>query len=120
PEKVVADQEAYYRANVHRVLANEPLVNFAREIARTRKVAVASGGVWETVIGTLKAIGVRDLFDVIVTQDQVKRGKPAPDLFLEAARRMEVDPTKCLVFEDGLLGLEAAKAAGMKAVFVPT
>ena len=63
-------------------------------------------------------IGIADLFDVIVTQDDVKKSKPAPDLFLLAAERMIVAPEKCLVFEDSQLGIEAAKKAGMQSVFV--
>lgn len=118
PEKVVADQEAYYRENLHRVPANEPVAAFARRISQTHPVAVASGGVWDTVTRTLEAIGLREVFNVIVTQDQVRNSKPAPDLFLEAARRLNVRPEKCLVFEDGQLGMQAAAAAGMQAVLV--
>lgn len=118
PEKVVDDQEAYYRDNLHRVPPNQPVVDFALRVAKTHPVAVASGGVWETVTKTLSAIGLRELFPVIVTQDQVERSKPAPDLFLEAARRMEVDPKNCLVIEDGQLGIEGAKAAGMEAILI--
>jgi HAD superfamily hydrolase (TIGR01509 family) len=49
----------------------------------------------------------------------VKQGKPAPDMFLLAAERMGIEPRECLVLEDGNSGLEAAKAAGMQAVFIP-
>ena len=118
PESVVAAQEAYYRDNLHRVPPNRPVVDFAKRVAQTHPVSVASGGVWETVTKTLEAIGLRELFDIVVTQDQVERSKPAPDLFLEAARRMGVEPSKCLVFEDGQLGMQAAAAAGMHAVLV--
>lgn len=118
PEKVVEDQEAYYRDNLHRVPPNQPVVDFAKRVAQTHPVSVASGGVWETVTKTLDAIGLRELFQAIVTQDQVERSKPAPDLFLEAARRMNVDPEQCLVIEDGQLGMEAARAAGMEAVLI--
>ena len=118
PESVVAAQEAYYRDNLHRVPPNRLVVDFAKRVAQTHPVSVASGGVWETVTKTLEAIGLRELFDIVVTQDQVERSKPAPDLFLEAARRMGVEPSKCLVFEDGQLGMQAAAAAGMHAVLV--
>ena len=87
-------------------------------MAKTHPVSVASGGVWETVTKTLEAIQMHDVFEIVVTQDQVKRSKPAPDLFLEAAKRMGVEPSKCLVFEDGQLGIQAAEAAGMQAVLV--
>ena len=118
PEKVVADQEAFYRRNLHRVPPNRPVVDFCKRVARSRPVAVASGGRWETVTQTLDAIGLRGLFQAIVTQDQVERGKPAPDLFLEAARRIGVEPSKCLAIEDGQLGIQAAKAAGMAAILI--
>jgi pseudouridine 5'-phosphatase len=59
------------------------------------------------------------LFSAIVTGDQVQCGKPAPDIFLEAARRLDVDPLNCLVFEDSPTGVQAAIAAGMNVVWIP-
>ena len=76
------------------------------------------GGVKKTVIATMNAIGITELFETIVTQDDVKNSKPSPDLFLLAAEEMGVDPTRCLVFEDSQLGIEAAKNAGMKSVLI--
>lgn len=64
--------------------------------------------------------GWKELFSVILGSDQVLSGKPSPDLCLEAAKRMSVDPGKCLVIEDSLIGVKAAKAAGMKVVVVPS
>lgn len=58
-------------------------------------------------------------FPVVVTGEQVARSKPAPDIFLEAARRLDVRPAACVAFEDSDLGLEAALAAGMRAIAVP-
>ena len=58
-------------------------------------------------------------FPVVVTGEQVARSKPAPDIFLEAARRLDVPPQACVAFEDSDLGLEAALAAGMRAIAVP-
>ncbi|XP_057506189.1 bifunctional riboflavin kinase/FMN phosphatase-like isoform X2 [Actinidia eriantha] len=62
----------------------------------------------------------REYFSVILGSDQVKSGKPSPDIFLEAANKMGVDAIHCLVIEDSLTGVKAGKAAGMKVVAVPT
>ncbi|MEM0895926.1 MAG: HAD family phosphatase [Verrucomicrobiota bacterium] len=118
PVQVVDDQEDYYLANLDRVVPYVPVVEFARSMAATHPVSVASGGTRKTVSMTMEAVGVGDLFEVVVTQEDVTRSKPAPDLFLLAAERMGVEPTKCLVFEDSRLGIEAAEAAGMASVFV--
>ncbi|GAB2285424.1 hypothetical protein Dimus_019875 [Dionaea muscipula] len=64
--------------------------------------------------------GWKECFSAILGSDQVKSGKPAPDLYIEAATRMEVDAADCLVIEDSLIGVKAAKAAGMKVVAVPS
>jgi beta-phosphoglucomutase family hydrolase len=81
-------------------------------------MAVASGGT-EKIIGmVLEKIGVRHLFDAIVTSEMVKNQKPAPDIFLEAARRIGVDPKFCRGYEDTDLGMTAIRSAGMDAVDV--
>ncbi|XAR49550.1 Riboflavin kinase [Bertholletia excelsa] len=64
--------------------------------------------------------GWREYFSVILGSDQVKSGKPSPDIFLEAASKMGVDAVHCLVIEDSLVGVKAGKAAGMKVVAVPS
>jgi HAD superfamily hydrolase (TIGR01509 family) len=66
----------------------------------------------------LAALGLSQFFQVIITADDDVRPKPAPDIFLEAARRLRVEPEHCQVFEDGDLGLEAARIAGMLATDV--
>lgn len=63
--------------------------------------------------------GWKECFSVILGSNQVKSGKPSPDIFLEAAKRMCIDSARCLVIEDSLVGVTAAKAAGMKVVAVP-
>ncbi|HEY9890174.1 MAG TPA: HAD family phosphatase [Candidatus Obscuribacterales bacterium] len=67
----------------------------------------------------LTVAGIRDRFTTLVTVDQVGIGKPAPDIFLEAARRLGVTPAECLVLEDSNAGVQAAIAAGMGVVMVP-
>jgi beta-phosphoglucomutase-like phosphatase (HAD superfamily) len=118
PQQVVADQEEYYFGNLARVVPYAPVVEFARKVSLTHPVSVASGGTRDTVTRTMQAIGILDLFPVVVTQEDVTRSKPAPDIFLLAAEKMGVPAEKCLVFEDSHLGVQAAQSAGMASVFV--
>ena len=76
-------------------------------------VALATSAPEPNVLHTLTELGLTGDFPIIVRGDQVPRGKPAPDVFLEAARRLNVTPADCLVFEDAPMGVEAGKAAGM-------
>ena len=66
----------------------------------------------------LEHLKIRHLFDAVVTSEMVKHQKPAPDIFLEAARRIGVDPKFCRAYEDTDLGMTAIRAAGMEAVDV--
>jgi beta-phosphoglucomutase-like phosphatase (HAD superfamily) len=119
PTLVAADQRACYDLLALEVRPLDEVVAYARERAAAGfPVSVASGGDAPTVRQTLRTIGVSDLFPVVVTAEEVAHGKPAPDLFLLAAKRMGVAPEQCLVFEDSLLGIEAAERAGMRAVLV--
>jgi beta-phosphoglucomutase-like phosphatase (HAD superfamily) len=68
---------------------------------------------------TLDALGIRDLFEVVVSGTEVARSKPAPDVFLETARRLGILPARCLVIEDSRNGMLGARAAGMRCAVVP-
>lgn len=81
-------------------------------------MALASGGTRTNCTLTVHLLGLKEHLPVIVTCEDVEHGKPAPDVFLEAARRMGVDPAKCVVFEDADLGVQAGHAAGMKVIDV--
>lgn len=96
----------------------EPVVEFARKVAKSHPVSIASGGTSDIVHPMLKLTGLADIFPVVVSADDVVHGKPAPDMFLLAAQKMGVEPTRCLVFEDAEPGMRAAEAAGMKWVRV--
>jgi HAD superfamily hydrolase (TIGR01509 family) len=78
------------------------------------KIGVVSGGRKETVQKTLKILGVDHLVQSLVCAGDTERGKPYPDPFLLAAKQLGVVPEKCIVFEDGQAGVEAAITAGMK------
>jgi beta-phosphoglucomutase-like phosphatase (HAD superfamily) len=82
-------------------------------------MAAASSSVGRLVRGVLEGLGLAPNFDVIVSGDDVVNPKPAPDIFLEAARRLGVEPSGCVVLEDSLAGTTAAHAAGMQVVAVP-
>jgi HAD superfamily hydrolase (TIGR01509 family) len=100
----------------------DEVINFAQKVAASRPVAIATGGTPDVALPALEAAGLTALFPIVVTPLDVApgRGKPAPDMFLEAARRMGVAPGDCLVFEDAEPGLVAARAAGMAVVHVPS
>ena len=83
------------------------------------RCALATGKARWRLDEHLARLGIADRFDVIVTAEEVANGKPAPDIFLEAARRLGVDPGACVVLEDSVPGCQAAHAAGMVAVACP-
>ena len=97
-------------------------VSAVAEVARRNRgkvpMAVATGNVRALATSTLERIGMEDWFDTLVTSEDVERGKPHPDIFLEAARRLGVEPSDCLVYEDSDLGVTAARRAGMDYVDV--
>jgi HAD superfamily hydrolase (TIGR01509 family) len=98
----------------------QPVVDFARKLHGKLPMSVASGGPKPVVKKTLELMHLTDLFPVVVTPEDVAHGKPAPDMFLLAAKKMGVPPERCLVFEDAGPGFEAAMAAGMQYVRVPS
>jgi len=81
--------------------------------------AIASSGIRRYVEAVLRVNGLLERFSVIITGDQVARGKPAPDVFLAAAQALNVEPQFCLALEDAPAGVQAAKAAGMTCIAVP-
>lgn len=84
------------------------------------KKAIASGSSKQNIIAILKSIGILDEFAEIVSGEEVAFPKPAPDIFLEAARRINITPAQCLVIEDTEHGVNAAKSAGMKCIALLT
>ena len=118
---VMAAKEPYYQSHRQEMEAIDPVVDFARELhAAGKPLAVASGGSRADVLWTLEHLRINHLFHAVLTADDVPRAKPAPDLFLAAAAVLGVAPAHCLALDDSPLGVEAAEAAGMTVVKLPS
>jgi HAD superfamily hydrolase (TIGR01509 family) len=116
PVTVALEKEQVYYdglANGGAIRPIETVMSIARAHRAEGPLAVASGSVQRLVNRTLSALGITDWFSAIVAAEDTTRHKPEPDVFLEAARRLEVDPSRCTVYEDTDIGLEAARRAGM-------
>jgi HAD superfamily hydrolase (TIGR01509 family) len=94
-------------------------IDTVRRVAADVPVAVASSAHPEVIAAALDATGLTGVFSVVVSSDSVAHGKPAPDVYLEAARQLGCDPGDCLVIEDSRNGVLAARNAGMTVVLVP-
>lgn len=115
---VAKEKEAEYLPLMSQVEPINSVVGVAREYHGKIPMAVASGGTRLVIEQVLQHIGIRHMFDAVVTSEDVVNQKPAPDIFLEAARRIGVAPEFCRAYEDTDLGMTAIRAAGMEAVDV--
>lgn len=118
----VAQREFLYRVlfwNKRREVAG--LTAFLKAArAAGHPIGLGTGSGEEAIHYIVDHLGLRPYFDVIVGEDDVKQGKPHPDTWLVTARKLGVAPENCLVFEDGLLGEQAAYRAGMRCIAVAT
>ena len=117
---VAQEKEEVYLPLLAQVEPINAVVGVAREHYGKLPLAVASGGTRSIIEQVLEHLGIRQLFQAIVTSEDVVNPKPAPDIFLEAARRIGVPPQSCRAYEDTDLGMRAIRAAGMEAVDVRT
>ena len=115
---VAKEKEIEYLALGEQIKPIPLIIGIAREHHGKLPMAVASGGTHKIVEPVLIRFSIRHLFDAIVTSEDVVNQKPAPDMFLEAARRIGVDPRFCRAYEDTDLGMQAIRSAGMEAVDV--
>ena len=116
-------QAAHEKENAYLPLMAEvepihAVVEIAEENFGKIPMAVASGGTLPIIEQVLTHLKIRHLFGAVVTSEMVKNQKPAPDIFVEAARRIGVDPKSCRGYEDTDLGMQAIRSAGMDAVDV--
>ena len=117
-EAMVHEKERQFLRHLDGVAPIVPVVAVAAAHRGRLPMAVASGGYRDIVGSTLDRLQLRGWFGAMVTAEDTTRHKPDPDVFLEAARRLNVTASACAVFEDTELGLEAARRAGMLAVDV--
>ena len=118
--------DAYFaerRRIFDRIVPADPMRGVPELLAELRQAkiptAIASSAPARWVVAAVERLGIGSLFDAVVTGDAVERRKPAPDVYLEAARRLGVDPKRSVALEDSGPGVAAARAAGMKAVAIP-
>ncbi|MDP1677181.1 MAG: HAD-IA family hydrolase [Bacteroidota bacterium] len=111
-------KQEYFKRFYNETKVIQPVVDIVFRYNGILPMSVASGGSRENVHAQLDVVGLTKYFPIILTASDDIKPKPAPDLFLEAARLMNVPPHLCQVFEDGDLGLEAAEKAGMLATDV--
>lgn len=113
PQKMGIFKEAEYEKKLYLVKPIEPVVELARANYGKLPMAVGTGGYRHLTEKVLKIAGLENCFDAIVTCEDVTHFKPDPETFLRCAELMGIAPHDCEVFEDGSLGIQAAKTAGM-------
>ena len=118
PLAVAREKEAAYLPLIAQVEPINAVVGIARKNFGKLPMAVASGGTTSGIEQVLAHLGIRSLFQAVVTSEMVKHQKPAPDIFLEAARQIGIPPRLCRAYEDTDLGMQAIRAAGMEAIDV--
>jgi len=118
PLLVAKEKEEAYLELLSHVGPIEIVVNVAHEHYGKIPLAVASGGTRNVIDKVLRHLEIRDLFAAVVTSEDVVHQKPAPDIFLEAARQIGVAPEFCRAYEDTDLGMQAIRAANMEAIDV--
>jgi HAD superfamily hydrolase (TIGR01509 family) len=114
-----AKREAFLK-RIRNITLIDEIAAFAESLRGKVPMAIASGGSRMIIEKTLHVVGISDWFDEVVTADDVADGKPAPDIFLHAARLLGVVPGRCLALDDAPAGILAAQRAGMQVIAVPS
>lgn len=120
PEAVAMAKREAFLKRMNSVTLIEEVAAFAESLRGKVPMAIATGGTRMVVEKTLQVVGISDWFDEVVTADDVKEGKPSPEIFLRAAMLLGVDPSRCLAVEDAPAGILAAQLAGMQVIAIPS
>ncbi|WP_378954356.1 HAD family hydrolase [Pelosinus sp. sgz500959] len=120
-EKLVAKKNKYYiEIAKDNTIVFPEMLNFLQLLKKNNfPMAIASGSSPEIIEMIISITNIKSYFDVTLSAEEVKKGKPAPDIFLETAKRLGISPINCLVLEDSQYGVEAAKSAGMYCISIP-
>lgn len=118
PQEMGDIKEAEFEKNMHLTPEIKIITDLVREFYGKLPMAVGTGGSRRLSLKTLGIIGLQDYFDILVTSEDVSNFKPHPETFVKCAELMGVKPEDCEVYEDGVLGIQAAKTAGMMVVDV--
>lgn len=120
PEAVALTKREAFLKRLHTLTLIDEVAAFAKSLRGKIPMAIASGGTRMVIEKTLQRLSISDWFDEVVTADDVTEGKPAPEVFLKAARLLGADPARCLVLEDAPSGILAAQRAGMQVIAIPS
>ena len=115
-EEIVRRMLAAFRQRLPLV---EGAVEAVQRLAAHYRLALASSSNRTLIDAVLDLAGLAQYFQATVSSEEVARGKPAPDVYLEAARRLGVEPVRCAAVEDSHAGIRSAKAAGMRVIAIP-
>lgn len=120
PEAVAFAKREAFLKRLHTITLIDEVASFAESLRGKVPMAIASGGSRMVVEKTLRIVGISDWFDEVVTADDVSEGKPAPDIFIKAAKLLGVNPMNCLALDDAPAGILAAQRAGMQVITIPS
>jgi beta-phosphoglucomutase len=118
-QEVLATQKnTWYMEMVNQMKPDEILPGAKEFVEKCRKagIKIALGSASKNSMTILNKIGITNLFDVVIDGNKVSKAKPDPQVFLQGAKELSVEPEECVVFEDAIAGVEAAKAGGMRVV----
>jgi beta-phosphoglucomutase family hydrolase len=118
PEKIGHFKEAEYEKIMHKMKPVEPVVELMKKYHGKLPMAVGTGGYKRLAWKSMEILGLNKYFDILVSSEDVAHPKPHPETFLKCAKLLGIEPQFCQVFEDGDLGIQAARAAGMMSTLV--
>ncbi len=114
PIELGEEKEDLFRLTICKTKVIEPVAEVIKQYHGKLPMSVGTGGQRTIAEQTLKAVGMDKYFDILITSDDIAHPKPHPETFLKCAEQMGIAPKDCQVFEDGILGMNAAREAGMK------